>query len=224
MEYELLFEFVIKIGLSVLLGSLIGIEREKSQHPAGLRTMILVCLGSTLFMFVPYYVINDTFLGSNVNLDITRVAAGVITGIGFLGAGVIFKAGANVHGLTTAASIWIASSVGLLVAIGFYMLAIIATIVIVMVLHFFHTIERDYFKYDLYSTLKIKIRYGRKVKQRIEQVLRRSEILISLNDFSKTDDGLLLVYTTQLPRNLKKDLVTNKLLKDPELIELTWSK
>ena len=104
LDVQLFFEFMMKIGLAVVSGGLIGAEREFTKHPAGLRTMILVCIGSTIAMFLPYSVLNSEVTGVTVTLDSTRIAAGGVTGIGFLCAGVIFKEGANVRGLTTAAS------------------------------------------------------------------------------------------------------------------------
>ena len=126
-EFGIHTELLIKILLSIFLGGLIGLEREISHHPAGFRTNILICLGSTLFMFISYVTTTQTVAGVSLSLDPTRVAAGVVTGIGFLGAGVIFKKGANVKGLTTAASIWVVASIGLLVGSGLYFIAVVST-------------------------------------------------------------------------------------------------
>jgi putative Mg2+ transporter-C (MgtC) family protein len=215
-------EFLIKIGLSIVLGGVIGLERESSQHPAGLRTMILVCLGSTLFMFIPYFSLDESFGGLNVVLDVTRVAAGVVTGIGFLGAGVIFKEGINVKGLTTAASIWIVASVGLLVGIGFYLIAIVATIAITMILHFVHILEQERFRYDEYKFLRIRIKDKKNVKNKIEHLLRSKKMKIELYNFKRAEKELILKYNVQPPRTMKKDRITNLLLNDPDVVEIIW--
>jgi putative Mg2+ transporter-C (MgtC) family protein len=110
------------LTVSFLLGSLIGWSREKEGKTAGMRTHILVCLGSALFMVI------STSLGKGAsNLDPTRLAAGVVTGIGFLGAGCIVQTGSGVRGITTAASIWITCAIGIAAGAGLYFEAIIAT-------------------------------------------------------------------------------------------------
>lgn len=126
---------IVRLAVSILIGGLIGIEREIEHKPAGLRTIILVCLGSTIFMLLG---LNFSELG----FAIDRIVAGVITGIGFLGAGAIIRAKGEVHGLTTAATIWLASGLGLAIGAGYYSLAIIATILILVVLRLLGFVER----------------------------------------------------------------------------------
>ena len=105
-------EFIIRLSIAVLLGAIIGYEREISQKPAGLRTHIFVCMGSCLFTISSFYLLADGTLGS---FDATRIAAGIVTGISFIGAGSIIAAKGDVRGLTTAASLWVVSAIGLLV-------------------------------------------------------------------------------------------------------------
>ena len=108
----------LRLIISLILGGLIGLERESRRQQAGLRTHILICVGSTLLMLLSIY-IPQTFSKFS-NGDPGRIAAQVITGIGFLGGGAIFKLGSNVRGLTTAASIWAVAAVGLTVGAGLY--------------------------------------------------------------------------------------------------------
>jgi putative Mg2+ transporter-C (MgtC) family protein len=124
MELEL--EFVVRLVLGFLLSGLVGLEREVSLKPAGLRTHILVGLGSTLLTILSLI----AFPGS----DIARVAASIIIGIGFLGAGTIIKTKEKVIGLTTAASLWIVACIGIAIGTGFYLLAAVATILAFIVL------------------------------------------------------------------------------------------
>lgn len=125
-------EITLRIGISFLLGGLIGIERERLGRPAGFRTHILVSLGSTLIMIVSAYGFEPTHgLGG---YDPGRIAAQVVSGIGFLGAGTIMREGINVQGLTTAASIWTVSGIGLAVGAGLYYPATIVTILVVVTL------------------------------------------------------------------------------------------
>ena len=129
---------------AMAVGGVIGLERSYHGRPAGFRTHTLVCLASSLLMLVTLY--QNKWLPAGASLDSyrtdpTRMAQGIMTGIGFLGAGVIFKEGLSVRGLTTAASIWITSAIGVLIGIGFYYPAVIATVLTVGTLSLFRLIE-----------------------------------------------------------------------------------
>lgn len=120
-------ELVLRIIVSAILGSLIGLEREWHDKPAGLRTHILVCMGATFFIVVALGI-------SASDTDVARVTAGVVTGIGFLGAGTIFRERDKVRGLTTAAGLWVLAAIGLAVGIGHYLLAAAATGLVLVIL------------------------------------------------------------------------------------------
>ncbi|MFA6215134.1 MAG: MgtC/SapB family protein [Patescibacteria group bacterium] len=128
-------QIIFRLLLSAVLTGLIGLEREYRHKPAGLRTNILVGVGSTLVMLMSIYV------ASLDNGDPTRIAAGVLTGIGFLGAGVIIRGQGQkedeemVHGITTAATIWVISAIGLAIGLGFYFAAIFTTLISLSVLY-----------------------------------------------------------------------------------------
>src|SRR3954468_13471557 len=128
---------------AVFAGALIGFERSYQGRPAGFRTHALVCTASSLLMLVTLYQ-GQWFSPSaleRVSVDPTRMAQGIMTGIGFLGAGVIMKEGLSVRGLTTAASIWITAAIGILVGIGFWFPAVFATAIALGTLSFFRWIE-----------------------------------------------------------------------------------
>jgi uncharacterized membrane protein YhiD involved in acid resistance len=116
-------EIILRLLLAGLLGGLVGLERDLRDYPAGLRTMALVTLGAALFMEV-----------SRLTGDEDRIAAQVVTGIGFIGAGVIFRQGLDVKGVTTAATIWAMAAVGLAIGRELYIVAIVATLVILVAL------------------------------------------------------------------------------------------
>jgi len=129
---------------AMAVGGVIGLERSYHGRPAGFRTHTLVCLASSLLMLVTLYQAKWLPAGASMDsfrTDPTRMAQGIMTGIGFLGAGVIFKEGLSVRGLTTAASIWITSAIGVLIGIGFYFPAVVATVLTVGVLSLFRVIE-----------------------------------------------------------------------------------
>ena len=128
-------EMLLRLSLAVLLGGFIGLERESHRRPAGFRTHILVCLGSALVMLISIYAFSGT------NRDPSRLAAQVVSGIGFLGAGTIMREGTTIKGLTTAASLWVVSGIGLAVGSGFYLSAVAATALAVLTLMYLDSIE-----------------------------------------------------------------------------------
>jgi len=130
-EFGLFQEVAVKLLLSAFLGGLIGLEREVHEKPAGVRTQALISLGSALFMILSIYV-REKF--GSATADPGRIAAQVITGIGFIGAGVIFQARGSIKGLTTAATIWSVTGVGLAVGCGYYMAALTAAAIILIIL------------------------------------------------------------------------------------------
>ena len=135
---------IIRILLAVVLGGLIGLEREIQKREAGLRTHILVCLGSALMMLTSLYIF-DIFKNISV-LDPARIAAGVVTGIGFIGAGAIIRQKDAVKGLTTAASIWVVSGIGLTVGCGFLYAGLCATLLALIVLFILRRMEQLFSK------------------------------------------------------------------------------
>lgn len=122
------FDFIIKVLLAIGLGALIGFEREFFNKPAGLRTNILVMLGSTLAAYI-----SSCFVDSGT--DVTRIAANILTGLGFIGGGVILQSKGSVHGLTTASCIWICGIIGMAVGFGYYIEAIIVSVITFIVLY-----------------------------------------------------------------------------------------
>lgn len=131
------FELAMRLGAALVLGAAIGMERELAGQVAGLRTHMSVALGAALFGMVSAYGWNEfaaVRAQTNVQVDVTRVASNIVTGVGFLGGGAILKDGPTVRGLTTAASLWVTAAVGLAVALGGYTLAAVTTIGLVFAL------------------------------------------------------------------------------------------
>ena len=136
-------DIVSRLLLALAAGGAIGIERAFHGRPAGIRTHSLVCVSSTLLMLLTFYqwdLLKDMPL-ETIRVDPTRMAQGIMTGIGFLGAGVIMKEKLSVRGLTTAASIWMVASIGIIIGMGFYMPAFAATAITLVVLSLFGKIE-----------------------------------------------------------------------------------
>lgn len=136
------YEIALRLLVACVLGGLIGLERENWDRPAGFRTHILVCTGSALVMVVSMY----GFAGFPEPKDPARLAAQVVSGIGFLGAGTILHEGLTVKGLTTAASLWMVAAVGLAVGAGMYLTAIMAGLIMVITLSVFAKVEKNFFR------------------------------------------------------------------------------
>ena len=138
------FEIVLRMLAALVAGGLIGLERSHRGRPAGFRTHALVCLASNLLMLVTVYELHwvpKSQIGATVVLDPTRMGQGIMTGIGFLGAGAIIKEGLSVRGLTTAASIWMTAAIGILTGIGFYFAAVAGTVFALGTLSVFRWVE-----------------------------------------------------------------------------------
>jgi putative Mg2+ transporter-C (MgtC) family protein len=126
------WEIVIRVAVAAGLGGAIGIERELRDREAGFRTHLLVSVGAALFTLVSAYAWRDFTFGHGVTFDPTRIAAQIVTGIGFLGAGAIIRQGVSVRGLTTAATLWVVAAIGMASGAGYYTAAAITTVVVLV--------------------------------------------------------------------------------------------
>ena len=135
MNYQLLINITFRTLLAMFIGGLIGWERESTHRPAGLRTHMLVAVGSCAIMQLGSF--NATHIGAEFNVDPSRLGAQVISGIGFLGAGTIIKEGTTIKGLTTAASLWVVACLGLAVGSGAYAISIIGFVAVILTLTVF---------------------------------------------------------------------------------------
>lgn len=136
-----MFSMVVRLILAFIFGSVLGYEREKRRGSAGLRTHILVCMGSALIMLTSLH-LYDMYQGK-ASVDPGRIAAGVVTGIGFLGAGTIIRSKEGVKGLTTAASLWISAAIGLAVGCGYISAALITTVITYLSLSYLKKVEKE---------------------------------------------------------------------------------
>lgn len=217
----------LRIFGALTIGALIGFERSFHGRPAGFRTHGLVCMSSALLMLVTVYqnqwmteVARDA-----IRTDPTRMAQGIMTGIGFLGAGVIFKEGLTVRGLTTAASIWMTASIGILVGIGFWFPAIIGTVATLMVLSAFRIIENA-LPSEFYAHFHV--RFHRDAVIDIGELTRLAaeEGFTIANVHSRLTNGgsifeYRMVIRSRDRAGAKK--LSNKLLKIPDVVEFRIS-
>ena len=167
-------ELILRLILAAILGSVIGFERERQAWAAGLRTHMLVCVSSALVMIVSAFGFADALGRPNVVLDPSRVAAQVVSGIGFLGAGAILLRGEIIRGLTTAASVWSVAAIGLAVGAGLDTAAIAATIIILAILAGLKPIERRYISARLRRRVTLRVERGSLTLDSLRAVLGRS--------------------------------------------------
>lgn len=184
-------EQILRLFLALLLGSVVGMEREYIQQSAGLRTHILVCIGATIFTMISISDItagvnlghaaalgnpSDSLLGYRIVRDPARIASQIVVGIGFIGGGAVLRHGTNIRGLTTAASLWVMASIGMLIGVGNYQLAVIGTFFSFLVLFIIGSLERNMFKKYLkkYTLLHLSVTAEEKSLPEIEQWLEKN--------------------------------------------------
>uniref|UniRef100_UPI003568EBD8 MgtC/SapB family protein n=1 Tax=Mariniphaga sp. TaxID=1954475 RepID=UPI003568EBD8 len=174
---------LLRFLLSFVLGALIGIERETHNQPAGLRTHILISIGSTMVMLISIF-IPQTFTKFQ-NGDPGRIAAQVVSGIGFLGAGAILKFGANVKGLTTAASIWAMAAIGLGVGAGMYAVSLIGVTVVLFALTAMNLFEKKLFVERTFRRIVLAIKKKDSDLQSVKKILQNFDVRINSTGFER---------------------------------------
>jgi putative Mg2+ transporter-C (MgtC) family protein len=206
---EIFSDDIIKILFAVLCGGILGFEREYQNKSAGFRTIILITLGSTIFTIV-----SQKMSGSD-----DRIAANIITGIGFIGAGVIFKGSFDVKGLTTAAVIWTAAAIGMVVGIGEYFTGVLLAGFVLLILSLFGTIE------DLIDILNYRKKYSLifinsdlENINKVESMIKDQNLKIHNKEVHKKDSRLhVSIEVSGKKRNVKQ--LTEKLLMVEEILE-----
>jgi putative Mg2+ transporter-C (MgtC) family protein len=191
-------EMLIRLLAAAALGSLIGFERERLLWAAGIRTHMLVCVGSCLIMIVSQYGFSNILTHQNVVLDPSRIAAQVVSGIGFLGAGAILARGEIVKGLTTAASIWTVAAVGLAVGGGLYLAASASTVIILIILAGIKPLEEAYRSRNQSCQLRVEVENGSLTPELLREALglRAGQIkrfLVESRNPESTDELVILL-------------------------------
>jgi putative Mg2+ transporter-C (MgtC) family protein len=175
------FTIIIKLLLAALGGALVGMEREKHGRPAGLRTHLIVALASCLMMIISesVYLKYGQVPGTSIlRIDPSRIAAQIVAGIGFIGAGVILKDGFTVRGLTTAACLWLAAAIGMGFGLGVYLPTIVSTLIAISALIFLKRFE-SYLNKDRYLTFRVDVDAGIDIYPQLEEIFARYSMIIS---------------------------------------------
>lgn len=182
-----LSEITIRLGVAAILGGIVGSERQKHEWAAGLRTHMLVCIGSALVMIVSMNGFYDVVGTTGITLDPSRVAAQVVSGIGFLGAGtIIFMRNQVVRGLTTAAGLWTVAAIGLAAGGGLYWAACITTALVFAILSILKPIEKRFFNRNKTSGISLKFEKHKVKMEDIEVVFAKRNIKYSQINLSPT--------------------------------------
>lgn len=222
------WEIALRLLLAVLLGGIIGLERERHNRPAGLRTHVLVCTGSALLMMVSAYGFAGQ-LGPGLTSDPGRIAAGVVTGIGFLGAGTIMRQGSGVRGLTTAAGIWVVSGVGLAVGLGFYTGAVLTAVFVLASLMLLRRVEENVFGRHRYRSLQVRAVDRPGLLGRIGSVLgemgisiRRSNLADPEWDEAEGAETIAIDFLLEPPAGASPASLFNRLYCLEGILDLSW--
>ena len=167
MEVIPLTDMLLRIALSLVLGGIIGFERERDSQPAGLRTHMILVVGACLAMML------SVNIATAAGTDPTRLAAQVISGIGFLGAGAIMRSGFNVKGLTTATTLWTMAIVGLAVGVGYYVVASITTLVLMIVLSVLDVVEKRFVRINVIRTVIVEVHDHKGIIRDVRKTMAR---------------------------------------------------
>ena len=219
----------IRLLMAVILGALIGFERSYHGRPAGLRTHTLVATSSALLMLVTVFQW-DLLAGvpiETIRVDPTRMGKGIMTGIGFLGAGVILKEKLTIRGLTTATSIWMSSAIGIVVGMGFFTAAISAAFITVLVLNGFGWLEKKLPTYN-FSRLMVRCKRNEAIEKKdLYELVQSQHFKTSIASYELRDEGHFIQYefTIQTKSNdnlesLAQSLSENQLISEFSLIPL----
>jgi len=191
------FDFIIRIGVAGLLGAMIGIEREIRSKEAGLKTHFLVAVGSALIMVVSKYAFSDIVFEEHTSLDPSRIAAQVVSGVGFLGAGTIIIQKQAVKGLTTAAGLWATAGIGLAIGAGMYVVGIGATILVLIGLEIVSRIFKVQFLFPQNITVQMFVNKHEAVQQILE-TLQVKGIPILSYEVEASQQGTETVYKVRM--------------------------
>ena len=208
MDITIYFEEAAQVSVAFIIGAVIGLEREFRSKPAGFRTMILISVGACL-----YTILSKEAGGGSPD----RIASNIVTGIGFIGAGVIFKEGITVNGLTTAALIWITAALGMAIGYHNYPLAIVVSIIVVIALFVLEPVQRFINRFHKVKDYKIRtVELGRNFKNDLEQFFNSHELSFRCMKSIKDNNDAVYLYRISSPdRNY--DLVNQFLLNHKEV-------
>jgi putative Mg2+ transporter-C (MgtC) family protein len=209
MDIHLYIEEAIQVTFAFIIGAILGIEREFRSKPAGFRTMILICVGSCL------YTILSKELGSGMSAD--RIASNIVTGIGFIGAGVIFKEGISVNGLTTAALVWTTAALGMAIGNHNYPVALVVTSMVVVVLFILEPVQQYIRRFHKVKDYRIRVDEGKVMfRTQLEDLCLSKGLGCRCMKSSKENHNAIYLYRITSP-DKNYDAVNEFLLHHPDV-------
>lgn len=214
--------FILRVVVAVICGAVIGYERSVRQKDAGIRTHVIVALGSALMMVVSKYGFFDVIVTDSISVDASRIAANIITGISFLGAGVIFVKNASIKGLTTAAGIWATSGVGIAIGSGMYFIGICATVLMILlqiILHkYFQKIENP-----ASNEIAVIIKDSDEAIKKLKDYLKENGLTVQSYDYIKnTDSTVTLKLLVRSDGSMDFDTTIDYLRKNDDIVRLDF--
>ena len=217
-------EILIRLFLAAFFGALVGLERERKDWTAGMRTHMMVCVGSSLIMLVSSFGFSDVLGRDNISLDPSRVAAQVISGIGFIGAGtILFLKQGTIRGLTTASGLWTVAAIGLATGGGMYFAAAAATILAIIILWALQPIERKLTQGFKVKTLRILIDHDTDLSELFKKLEVKGVTFTSFL-FHKNEDGFNLQLKIEETNVSKLTELISELQKEKTVKEIFWNK
>ncbi|MFU7517423.1 MgtC/SapB family protein [Clostridium sp. HCS.1] len=221
-------DIIIRILMALIIGGLIGYERELKNRAAGFRTHILVCLGATIVSLLQIEIGNQAIamLKSNenlyqvINIDYGRLGAQVITGVGFIGAGAIIHNRGNIKGLTTAATLWIVACLGLAIGMGGYYISIFSTIIIFITLVFLKRIENKFIFKNKFEKFEVEYFKEDKIEKEIEEFLEKKKIIIKKIEYNYYDNKVYAVYAIIKTKEIKIEGLLRELKENFQIIKV----
>lgn len=211
MESYFTFYLLVRLFFAAACGFVIGYERKNRLKYAGLRTHMIVALGAALMMIVSKYGFTDVLQLKGVGLDPSRIAAQIVSGISFLGAGTILVKKQNVNGLTTAAGIWSTAGVGMAIGSGLYIVGFATTLLILLIQVMFHR-EFNWLNFPSIETLKVKISANDSSLEQLHQVLTELKVEVLDTKLVRSNEELKLELSIRMPAKLAKEKMTHQIL------------
>lgn len=198
------WEYMLRLIVACLCGACVGFERSRRFKDAGVRTHVMVTLGAALIMIVSKYGFQDIPVLEMMKVDASRVASNVVTGVGFLGAGVIFFKGTSIKGLTTAAGIWTTAGIGLALGSGMYFVGIMSAIIMIIAQFFLHRVFKSV---DSYSTSEMSVVLQKEdgVIEEFKNQLEKENLIIQTCKITKNaEEGIIsLKATVRMPHDME---------------------
>jgi len=218
-------DMLIRLALAAILGASVGLERERKERAAGLRTHMMVCIGSALAMIVSIYGFNDVLGQKDISIDPSRVAAQVISGIGFIGGGTILFLRQNiVKGLTTASGLWTVAAIGLAAGGGMYFAAFVTTVLAIIILWMLHPVERRFSRRFQRKGLRFTVTDKNKSADIVNKIMQNDSLQILACNVDKHESDYIITFKfNNLDKKELKSMI-NEFQSDSDIKEVSWNK